>query len=198
VLLLHSWWGLTEEMRRVADALAEEGYSVLVPDLLPGAHPETSAEAEVVLGAADMDTAAALVVSSVRALRSYAREPRDPVVAIGWAMGASWALWLSARLPDSVAAVVGLCGTQNVDFEASQAHYQLHFAADDEVVTVDEVAETRALLGLAGRPVEVFTYPGVRHGFTEPASGAYDDEAAALAWDRVRTFLATHAPGHDT
>jgi carboxymethylenebutenolidase len=194
VLLLHSWWGLNPWVREQADHLADAGYSVLVPDLLVGARPETSAEAEVVLGAADMDTMADLVRSSVHHIRSYSAEPEAPIAVVGFAMGASLAMWLSARLPDAVRSVVGFYGTQNVDFEASRADYQLHFAADDEVVSDDEVAETCALLGLAGRPVEVFTYDNARHGFVEPHSGSYDEHAAELAWDRAVAFLAARHP----
>jgi carboxymethylenebutenolidase len=190
VLLLHSWWGLTPWVRERADALADAGYSVLVPDLFAGARPETSAEAEVVLGEADMDRTADLVRSSVHHIRAYAVDPVQPVATIGFGMGASWAMWLSARTPDAVRSVIGFYGTQNIDFEASRAEYQLHFAGDDEIVTDDEVAETRALLGLAGRPVELFTYEGLRHGFMEPQSDTYDAEAATLAWERAQEFLA--------
>jgi carboxymethylenebutenolidase len=194
VLLLHSWWGLTDWFRGRADALADGGYSVLVPDLLRGARPETSAEAEIVLGAADMDAMADLVLSSVHALRTYSSDSREPIGTVGFAMGASWAMWLSARLPESIRAVVGFYGTQNIDFDASVADYQLHYALADEVVTADEVAETRALLGLAGRPVELFEYEGARHCFMEPDAGTYDADAAAVAWDRALAFLGSHLP----
>lgn len=194
ILILHSWWGLTPWMRERADGLADAGYSVLVPDLLAGARPQTSAEAEMVLGEADMDRSADLVLSSVHAIRSFSAEPRDPIAAVGYGMGASWALWLSARLADSVRVVVGHYGTQNVDFDRAQAHYQLHYAADDEVVSQDEVAETRALLGLAGRPVEMHDYAGCQHGFCEPESAAYDENASASARRRADEFVARHFP----
>lgn len=194
ILVLHSWWGLTPWIRGRADALADAGYSVLVPDLFAGARPQTSAEAEVVLGEADMNRTADLVLSSVHAIRSFSVEPRDPIAAVGYGMGASWALWLSARLSDSVRAVVAHYGTQNVDFERSQAEYQLHYADDDEVVSADEVAETRSLLGLAGRPVEVHTYEGCQHGFCEPESASYDEKASDTARMRADEFVARHFP----
>lgn len=189
LLVLHSWWGLTNWFREVANGLADDGYSVLVPDLLGGALPQTSAEAEVVLLDADMDRMAALVHSSVHALRSHSRDPHDPVGALGFAMGASWSMWLSARLGESIRTVVGFYGTQNIDFDASVADYQLHYGDADEVVTDDEVAETLAFLALSERPVEVFRYANARHCFMEPHAGTFDEPASNLAWDRAKEFL---------
>jgi carboxymethylenebutenolidase len=36
VLLLHSWWGLNEDMRDLADRLAGDGFTVMAPDLFDG------------------------------------------------------------------------------------------------------------------------------------------------------------------
>lgn len=194
ILLLHSWWGLTPWVRARADAWADAGYTVLVPDLLVGARPQNSAEAELELAAADMDATAHLVRSSVDAVRSLSVQPRDPIVAVGYGMGTSWALWASVRMPRSVRAVVGHYGTQNIDFDLSRSDYQLHFAGDDEIVTEDEAAETTALLGLAGRPVELHRYEGCGHGFCEPQSSAYDEQAADLAAKRCDEFIRRHLP----
>lgn len=192
ILLLHSWWGLTPWVRERADALADAGCSVLVPDLLSGALPETSAEAEVLLADADMNRMADLVLSSVNAIRSLAAKPRDPAAILGWGMGASWALWASARLGESVDAVVAYYGTTDVDFDDSRSAYQLHLAGDDEIVSNDEIAHTRALLGLAGRTVDVHTYDGAHHGFAEPVGESYDEAAAEIAWQRTSDFIAAY------
>ena len=53
VLVLHSWWGLTDWTKDFATRLADEGYTVLAPDLFEGVQPVTEAEGEVVLAGAD-------------------------------------------------------------------------------------------------------------------------------------------------
>ena len=36
VLLLHTWWGLNEAMRDLADRLAGDGFTVMAPDMFDG------------------------------------------------------------------------------------------------------------------------------------------------------------------
>ncbi|MFZ4583977.1 MAG: dienelactone hydrolase family protein [Acidimicrobiia bacterium] len=192
VLLLHSWWGLTDQVKDLANQLADAGFTALAPDLLAGAHPETSAEAELTLEAADIDATAGLVLSSATALRSQTRDPRAPVGVVGYSMGASWAYWLSVRLPQSVSCVVSYYGTQNIEFDDSQSSYLVHIAETDELASDDETNETLALLGLAGRPFDVYRYDETQHWFAEPDRPGHHEAAAALAWDRTIAFLADH------
>ena len=53
VLLLHSWFGLNSFTKRLADRLADEGFTVLAPDLMAEALPADQVEAEAALQAAD-------------------------------------------------------------------------------------------------------------------------------------------------
>lgn len=196
VLLLHSWWGLTADVRRRANDLADAGFTVLAPDLLAGAQPETSAEAELTLEQADIDATAGLVISSAHALRAHSRDPRARIGVVGFSMDASWAYWLSARLPRSVECVVAYYGTQNIEFDDSESSYLVHIAETDELASDDETNETLALLGLAGRPFDVYRYDGTQHWFAEHGRPGHDEDAAALAWDRTLAFLADHlGPG---
>jgi carboxymethylenebutenolidase len=191
VLLLHSWWGLTPFFRKLADRLADEGFSVLAPDLNFGSVFADRAEAEAHLGDASPDRLARITLNSAKLLQSRSVDPGRPVAAVGFSMGASLALWASVRLPNTIGAVVAFYGSQAIDFAGSRAAYQLHLADHDDLVTDDDAAFLEATIGLEGLAVEVHRYPGTTHWFfEEDRSGHYQPEAARLAWERMLAFLA--------
>lgn len=195
VLVLHSWWGLTPFFKSVCDRLADHGYAALAPDLLPGQKPSTPDEAEACLARADVNRSAALVLSSARTLRAATKQPAAPIGVVGFSMGASWGLWLSARSPLEIAAAVTFYGTQSIDFADAHSAYQGHFAEFDALVGDDDVVELEANLHLVGRPVEFWRYPGTSHWFFESDRDlAYNPGAADLAWERTLAFLERHLP----
>lgn len=187
VLLLHSLWGLTSSVKRLADGLADRGYTVLAPDINFGEVPETEEEGIDRLGEADPDRLASLVLTSVNLLADKSAE--GPIGVIGFGMGGSLGLWASVRLADLVGAVVSFYGTQQIDFAGSRSSYLVHFAEEDDYITDDEAVFMEATMGLESLPVEVITYRGTRHGFCEPDSESYDPEAFDLAWQRTLEFL---------
>jgi carboxymethylenebutenolidase len=167
VLLLHSWWGLTPGVRSRVDRLAEAGFSTLAPSLLEGPDPTDAVAATERLAADDTDATAALILSSIVALRAHSSDPDAPVGVVGQSMGASWALWVATRQPDSVAAAVAHYGLQDIDFSDMRAPVMCHFAELDPLVSADGAAEMHAHLRLAGRHVEVTHHEGARHFFAE-------------------------------
>ncbi len=187
VLVLSSWWGLNDFFKRFADRLADDGYSVLVPDLGFGSVFEDVDEARQHLARADADRLAALTLNSARLLAE--RTGGNPVAVIGFSMGASLALWASVRIPESIDRVIAFYGTQAIDFDGAIARYQLHLCEHDEMVEDDEAVFMEATMGLAGLEVETHRYPGVGHWFFEDGQSNYDDRAAAAAWDRISGFL---------
>lgn len=193
VLVLHSWWGLTPDVKAVVEALADAGHTALAPDLLGGALPADGDEARDVLASSDPNETAALVLSSIVSLRAHSADPDAPVAIVGFSMGGSWALWAATRQPDSVDAAVTYYGIQNIDFETLSAPVLGHFAATDPLVTDDELVEMQAHLLLLDKHVEVHRYEGTTHWFAEPGAGEHHDaDAAALAWERTLEFLAAH------
>lgn len=190
VLVLHSWWGLTPFFKEVCDRLAEAGFSALAPDLLGGELPATPDEAQSVLAELDANRATALVLSSARALRASSFDPRAAVAVVGFSMGASFALWLSARSPQEVDATVAFYGTQNIDFVDARCGYLGHFAEFDEFVADDDIVELEAHLHLVGREPVFHRYPATTHWFFESDRElAYTPAAAELAWERTLAFL---------
>jgi carboxymethylenebutenolidase len=191
VLVLHSWWGLTQFFRDACNRLADEGFVALAPDLHgDNRTADRPDEAEALLAATDPDRTARLVAASISMLRGMPATPDAPIGIIGFSMGASWALWAATRFPDDVAAVVAFYGSQDIDFAMANAAFQGHFAEHDEFVSDDELVEMEAHLRLLGHDVDFHRYPGTGHWFVEEDQGAaYVESAADLAWERTIRFL---------
>ncbi len=189
VLLLHSWWGLTEQVKDRVNQLADAGFAALAPDLFEGVVAEDVDHGRTLLQEADPNQLAVAVTSCADALRRMPATPDAPIMVIGFSMGASLGLWLSEREPDNVRAVVGFYGTQGIDFTATRSRYQFHMPTNDPMIDPDELALMEASLGLADRPVEINMYEDVGHWFAEPGSPGFDAAAADLAWQRTIEFL---------
>ena len=192
MLVLHAWWGLTPFFKGVCDRLSEAGFVALAPDLFAGRTAQDPAEAEALLADSDMDAMAALVRSSLFALRAMPATPEAPVGAVGFSMGASWALWLAGRIPDLVGATVAFYGTQSIDMTPATSAFLGHFAETDPYVDDDERTLLEADLHVLDKDVEFHHYPGTGHWFFEADRDAYDETAATLAWNRTLAFLHDH------
>ena len=184
VLLLHSWFGLNSFTKRAADRLADEGFTVLAPDLMAEALPADQAEAEAALQEADPNYLASATLSGAGVI---ARQ-RGPIQVVGIGMGGSLGLWASVRLPDLITGVVSIYGAQSVDFAASRSSYQIHLAENDLWLPDDDAIFMEATMRLEALDVEVHSYQGTKHGFFEEGP-SYDQSAAALVWERMLKFL---------
>lgn len=187
VLLLHSFWGLTPSMKALADDLADEGYTVLAPDLNFGELPVSEEGAVEHLGKANPDRLASLVLSSAQLLQEKSSKPT--IAAVGFGMGGSMALWASVRLHSIIDRVVSFYGTQQIDFAGSRSRYLVHLAESDEYITEDETAFMEATMGLESLEVAFHRYPGTRHGFADPDGGTFDPDSSDVAWKRTVEFL---------
>src|SRR5215210_9432467 len=83
ILVLHAWWGLTDQVRAVCDRLAAEGYVALAPDLFAGRVATDVAEAERGLAEADAKELAHLTRSSLQTLRDLPATEDGPVGLLG-------------------------------------------------------------------------------------------------------------------
>ncbi len=193
VLVLHSWWGLTPFFRDLCDRLAAEGFVALAPDLLSGALSTSVDAAEKLLAQADANELAHLTRSSLQTLRDMPATPDGPIGVVGCSMGASLGLWLSARVPDAVAAAVTFYGGQDIDFVDASAAYLGHFPADpDPYLDADSLVLLEADLHLLGLDTTFHRYPDTGHWFFEADRPEHDPDAAALAWERTLAFLRHH------
>lgn len=194
VLLLHGWWGLTPFFRQVADRLAEAGFVVVAPDLFGGETAADPDHAARLLADADPNRLAHLVRSGLHHLRALSITGTGPCGVVGFGMGASMALWLSAREAEGVAATVVFYGTQDIDLRDAGCAYLGHYAERDDYISDDDLALFESSLHLDGHEPAVHRYPGTRQWFFEDDRDEHDPEAADLAWARTIAFLDRNVP----
>lgn len=189
VLALHAWWGLNDFFRAFCDRLAAAGFVVVAPDLWGGVVATTVDEAQALV---DRHEGPALARAAADALDHLAAHPAargKPLGAVGFSLGAAYALDLASARPE-LAAVTVFYGTYPRDFAASAAAFLGHFAADDPFEPDESVRELEAAIRGAGREVQFYTYPATGHWFFEAdRPDAYDPAAAALAWERTLAFM---------
>jgi carboxymethylenebutenolidase len=192
VLVLHAWWGLNDTIRAFCDRLAAEGFVAFAPDLYHGKIADTIEGAEALAGALEQDFQQARDEAAQAGAYLDERTGRRAggIAVVGFSLGAFYALDLSATRPERVRSVVTFYGSGGEDFSASQASYLLHYAEDDPYEPQENMDWVVGKLKAAGRPATVYVYPGAGHWFFEPdRTEAYDEAAAALAWERTLAFL---------
>jgi carboxymethylenebutenolidase len=198
VLVFHEWWGLNDNIRKMADQLAGQGYVALAADLYGGQVATQPEAAQSLMEQALKDRDA--MGQNLRQAHGYLKEQikATRVGTIGWCFGGSISLSTALIVPDGVDATVIYYGHVGGDVEKLKplkAPVLGLFGGADDGIPVESVrAFENALKGL-GKPVEIHIYDGAGHAFANPSGNNYQAEAAADAWQKSLTFLAEHLKG---
>jgi carboxymethylenebutenolidase len=197
LILLHEIFGLNQHIRDLADAYAEEGYVVLVPDLFwhirPGielGHSEEDFKTALTYrDRFDVEQAILDIRDTLQVLRAN-RACTGKVGTIGFCMGGLLAYLAASRLPlDAAAAYSGVGIEKHLgETKSIRCPIALHFGSEDEFVP----ATARAAIKQAqaeNDDAEVYVYRGAGHSFDDPGRKTFDRSAASLARSRTISVL---------
>jgi len=172
--------------KQVCDRLAEQGFTVLAPDLRDGKIAKTIDEAKELMGKSDGQ----FVGDTVMAAKDHLREMvKGKIGVIGFSMGGAWALIIASHKPEQVAATVLFYGNEDVDVGKITSKLMGHYSDNDEWEPNEYVEKTFGGMKSAGVDATLHIYPGVGHWFVEEDRPEYDSAAAQLAWERTFDFL---------
>jgi carboxymethylenebutenolidase len=189
VLVIHEYWGLNDQIRRVCDRLAKEGFVAFAPDLYHGKLAVTGDEAMKLLRSMNP----AVMIDDLRTATHAlaARDAATKVGIMGFCMGGGVALIAASHIPELAAAVpyYGLGSPGEVDAAKIKARIQGHYAKHDEWCTAERVAAFEKQLKDAGVPHELHRYDA-KHAFAnDERPEVYSEKDAKVAWDRTVRFL---------
>jgi carboxymethylenebutenolidase len=190
LILLHAWWGLNDDVKKRAEILRTEGYTVVTPDLLSGRVATTidQAKAQTKDESQNEDKNTKIVDDAVADLAKTV----DRIGIVAWSMGVWYAWKMGISRFDKVKGLVLFYGIGPNEPDAPKSAVLAHYAEHDEFEDLSFARQVEKEMLAAGRDIKVELYPGTKHWFDEPSRPEYDKAASDLAWERTRAFLTRH------
>lgn len=194
IVLMHDWWGVTEEIRLLSNFFAQVGYYVIVPDLFNGQVASTPKQAMKLFDANEA-TAYERVDAALRALESHNQCNRK-VAAVGVGMGGSLAFEAAIKRDDLEAAIAysGFPQRYIKDFDKANTSILAFFGSEEPytkpvVIKALEKALTTSPLKDSH---EVKVMQGIGHDFFSPKLKFGERQVARKAIDHSLNFLERH------
>nr|MBK7063766.1 dienelactone hydrolase family protein [Deltaproteobacteria bacterium] len=190
VILVHEWYGLNDDMRRLAARFAAEGFIALAVDLYDGRVATDAPEAMQLSSALKTPDAVRIIAAAAEALRALPRS-NGRVAVTGFCLGGAMAIAAACGVPGLAAAVpfYGIPRAEYVDWSRCEAPILGHYGAKDPIIAAERPQALADAARAAGRSFELHLYDA-GHAFMREADDAvYDAPSAAQAWERTVAFL---------
>lgn len=200
IILCQEIFGVNAAMREKADFLAEEGYTVLVPDLFwrqeagieLGYTEEDFHKAFALYQNFDEDLGVQDIQVAIQTLKNLSFvDVEAGIGVVGYCLGGKLAYLAACRIPE-IACTVGYYGVgiQNNLAEANNIKGQLilHMAEHDQFCPTDVRTEIIEQLSTY-KNIQTYVYHGVDHAFARPRSDHYHKPSALIAHERTITAL---------
>ena len=183
MIVIQEWWGLTPDIKEIADRYATEGYLAFAPDLYHGVAATEPDEARKLTMALERDLAAQEIdaaISWLKAERGVAK-----VGCVGYCLGGGLTLATAIRPTSNVDAVHVYYGggtPPNEQIATITAPVLGSYGADDGGIPKEDVDRLRDTLAKAGIPSDITLYAGAPHAFFNDTRPSYREGAAMDSW----------------
>jgi carboxymethylenebutenolidase len=196
VVMIHEWWGLNDNMKKMADQLANEGYVVLAVDLFNGTVTANPEEAGGLAGAVRDNPSNAIsnLQSAVRYLASLEIVNSSRIASLGWCFGGGQSLQLALNTEPgfplaATALYYGNLVTDQEELSKIKRPVLGIFGDQDQSIPVAQVRQFEESLNASSVPNEIYVYDGVGHAFANPSNDNYAPQETSDAWEKTLAFL---------
>jgi len=205
ILVVHEWWGHNDYARKRARMLAEKGYTALAVDMYGDGktadHPDT-AKQFVSAVAGNLPLMKQRFHAAEKTLKKHKTVDRKRIAAIGYCFGGAVVLNM-ARQGEKLAGVVSFHGTLGTKEPARPGRVKAQVlvlnGAADPFVTAEQIEAFKKEMDGAGAKYRLISYPGAKHGFTNPDADAYgqkfnmplayNKEVDQKSWEEMLAFF---------
>ncbi|HEX7166669.1 MAG TPA: dienelactone hydrolase family protein [Acidimicrobiales bacterium] len=206
VVVLHETFGLNDDMRRIAERFAANGYVALAPDLFSHGNKALCLSRLLLAGASSdaMETTLADVEAARGALAARDDVDGDRLAVAGFCMGGGFALVFGTRGGVRAAGVHYGAVPKSTDALREVCPVVASYGGRDRIF-LDDAKRLKARLAEVGVAHDVHVYDGVGHSFMSYDNGpawtlripspmhvGYSEPEAEDAWRRMLAFFDTH------
>jgi carboxymethylenebutenolidase len=193
VIVIHEGWGLNDDIRRVVDDLAAQGYVAFAPDLFAGGGNRAFCMARLISGLF-VNTLDHQGVRDLKACLDHLQGRADVDAArvgvIGFCMGGGYAIAWGCT-DDRLKAIAPYYGTNPRPLEAVKRLCPVVGSYPGLDFTARDGRKLDAVLDGWGVEHEIKVYPGTFHSFYRHGR-AHNAAAAEDSMSRVLAFFADH------
>lgn len=195
VLVVHDWFGISEQTKQAVRALAAEGYRAIAVDLYQGRTARNHETAQKLMEAMNPE----LNAQTLQAGLNYLRRPHRRIATLGFSMGGLWALKTALNDPETIQAVAMVYGGDydKLDLGRLQTLKSplLAITGSADAWALDSMMRFMPLSQSAGIPFEFYAYPMALHAYAQPLFNEgkhYDETATKASWLVLRGYLRRH------
>ncbi len=185
LIVIQEWWGLTPDIKEIADRYAAEGYLAFSPDLYHGQVATEPDEARKYAMGMERQVAAQEIDTAIAWLKSERGVPK--VGCVGYCMGGGLTLATAIRPTSNVDAVhVYYGGGMPSEEQIATIRVPVlgSYGAADQGIPKEQVDMLRSTLERSGVPNDITYYEGAAHSFFNDTRPAYHAQAAEDSWKK--------------
>ena len=178
LLVFHEWWGLNDNVKKMTEKLAAEGYTALAVDLYQGQVADKPEDAKTFMKKASQNQKN--FDSNVEQAYDYlkTKTKAGKIGTIGWCFGGTNSLNAALLLPQKIDATVIYYGSGIVTDRDKLKVLEMPilgiFGELDQSIPVAKVEQFEQTLKSLGKSVEIEIYPNADHAFANPSVTRYN------------------------
>jgi carboxymethylenebutenolidase len=194
VLVIHENRGLNPYIEDVARRAAVEGFLAFAPDGLSpvGGYPGNDEDGKAMQAGLDKKELFTDLKNGAMFLKSHSLST-GKLGATGFCYGGGVVNALAVEMGADLNAGVPFYGAaaKTDDVPKIQAPLLINYAEDDSRINAMK-PDYDAALEANGKTFESHVYPGTKHGFHNNSTPRYNEEQAAIAWERTIAHFKKH------
>lgn len=188
VVVVQEYWGLNDNIKKIADRYAAEGFIAVAPDMYYG---EVTTDKNVAANLMNqLETEAGLDIINKAMIEAQDKYEIKKFGITGFCMGGTFALEAACKL-EGLHAAAPFYGDIPDEFTLKGLKCPVLFVSGtkDQWINPEKVAELERIAKVNTLPVESVKYEADHAFFNETRPEVYDEEAAKDAWARVIKFF---------